>query len=151
MKSIELPTRERESPDIRSSIGYKNTTLEKCFLSKMFVKLVKSDISRAPTWWMSFKNTVAAATLECTVISDVGPAKVTLEAEYAGETEVEYDYIMNSDYKTHAGFWWGSRLSNAYFIGILTAASQIPSINVVSETLPNQARLTFNGNLSKTE
>ncbi|KAH0422753.1 hypothetical protein CcaCcLH18_12630 [Colletotrichum camelliae] len=151
VKSIELPTRDDKSPDIRSSIGYKNTTLEGCFLSQMFIKLMKSDPARLPSWWISFKNTVAAATLQCTVVSDVGLAEVTMEAEYEGETEPVYDYVMDSNYKTRASVWWGTRLSNAYFIGILSAASQIPGVDVLGETHLNRARLTFNRNSSKTE
>ncbi|KAK2730589.1 hypothetical protein CKAH01_02417 [Colletotrichum kahawae] len=151
VKSIELPTRDDESPDIRSSIGYKNTTLEGCFMSQMFIKLMKSDPARLPSWWISFKNTVAAATLQCTVVSDVGLAEVTMEAEYEGETEPVYDYVMDSNYKTRASVWWGTRLSNAYFIGILSAASQIPGVDVLGETYLNRARLTFNRNSSKTD
>ncbi|EQB47315.1 hypothetical protein CGLO_13556 [Colletotrichum gloeosporioides Cg-14] len=74
-----------------------------------------------------------------------------MEAEYEGETEPVYDYVMDSNHKTRASFWWGTRLSNAYFIGILSAASQIPGVEVVSETYLNRARLIFNGNRSKSD
>ncbi|KAF6795364.1 hypothetical protein CMUS01_15939 [Colletotrichum musicola] len=127
---LHVPGADGEAPDVRSSIGYKNTTLEGCFLKKMFVKSVKSDLSKSPTRWMSFKHTVAAATLQCSVLADVGVAEVTLQADYEGETEIEFDYVMDSNYKTRASIWWGTRLSNAYFIAILAAASQIPSIDV---------------------
>ncbi|KAJ0343311.1 hypothetical protein COL922a_000040 [Colletotrichum nupharicola] len=74
-----------------------------------------------------------------------------MEAEYEGETEPVYDYVMDSNHKTRASVWWGTRLSNAYFIGILSAASQVPGVDVLGETYLNRARLTFNRNLSKTE
>ncbi|KAF4929525.1 hypothetical protein CGCF245_v012083 [Colletotrichum fructicola] len=77
--------------------------------------------------------------------------QVTMEAEYEGETEPVYDYVMDSNHKTRASVWWGTRLSNAYFIGILSAASQVPGVDVLGETYLNRARLTFNRNLSKTE
>ncbi|KAF4895588.1 hypothetical protein CGCF415_v011868 [Colletotrichum fructicola] len=77
--------------------------------------------------------------------------QVTMEAEYEGETEPVYDYVMDSNHKTRASVWWGTRLSNAYFIGILSAASQVPGVDVLGETYLNRARLTFNRNLSKTD
>ncbi|KAK1841288.1 hypothetical protein CCHR01_16085 [Colletotrichum chrysophilum] len=77
--------------------------------------------------------------------------QVTMEAEYEGETEPVYDYVMDSNHKTRASVWWGTRLSNAYFIGILSAASQVPGVDVLGETYLNRARLNFDRNLSKTD
>ncbi|KAF4812544.1 hypothetical protein CGCSCA5_v009119 [Colletotrichum siamense] len=75
-----------------------------------------------------------------------------MEAEYEGETEPVYDYVMDSNYRTRASVWWGTRLSNAYFIGILSAASQIADVDVDGiKTYLNRARLTFNGNRSKSD
>ncbi|KAF4813981.1 hypothetical protein CGCTS75_v013527 [Colletotrichum tropicale] len=64
---------------------------------------------------------------------DVIP-NVTLEAEYHGRGEHFYDYILDANYKTHASVWWGTRLSNIYYTGILTAISQIEKL---TEVIPN--------------
>ncbi|KAJ4258857.1 hypothetical protein NW762_007944 [Fusarium torreyae] len=57
-------------------------------------------------------------------MSSLGLMNLTLGVEYNGEGDHIYDYVIEDDYKTHASTWWGTRLMNAYFTGILTTMSQ---------------------------
>ncbi|TDZ75013.1 Non-reducing end alpha-L-arabinofuranosidase BoGH43A [Colletotrichum trifolii] len=135
------------SPDIRSAIGYKNTALQDCYLKDLLIILYKSDPSELPSWWLTFKNSVVeSAVLQCNVLSDAGLAEVTLQADYHGETEKNYDYVIDSNHKTRASVWWGTRLSNAYFIGILAAAARVPKIEEHDGTFLNRARIRFTAN-----
>ncbi|KAK2748801.1 hypothetical protein CKAH01_18057 [Colletotrichum kahawae] len=107
------------------AIGYRNTTLEDCHLDTLEINLIKSDNAQPPSWWLSWGRSTVAASLRCVVISDSGLVDVTIDAEYSGESDVIYDYVLDDDYETRSSVWWGSRLSNAYFGGVLTATSQV--------------------------
>ncbi|EQB48054.1 hypothetical protein CGLO_12750 [Colletotrichum gloeosporioides Cg-14] len=108
------------------AIGYRNTTLEDCHLDTLKINLIKSDNTQGPSWWLSWGRSTVAANLRCIIISDSGLVDVTIDAEYSGESDaVIHDYVLDDDYETSSSVWWGSRLSNAYLGGVLTATSQV--------------------------
>ncbi|KAL3293216.1 hypothetical protein RB213_005212 [Colletotrichum asianum] len=125
------------------AIGYRNTTLEDCHLDTLKINLIKSDNAQPPSWWLSWGRSTVAASLRCVVISDSGLVDVTIDAEYSGESDVIYDYVLDDDYETRSSVWWGSRLSNAYFGGVLTAASQVV---VGDDQYLTSAQLSFTAN-----
>ncbi|KAF4908983.1 hypothetical protein CGCF415_v006271 [Colletotrichum fructicola] len=125
------------------AIGYRNTTLEDCHLDTLKINLIKSDNAQPPSWWLSWGRSTVAASLRCVVISDSGLVDVTIDAEYSGESDVIYDYVLDDDYETRSSVWWGSRLSNAYFGGVLTATSQVV---VGDDQYLTSAQLSFTAN-----
>ncbi|KAF4961849.1 hypothetical protein FSARC_10035 [Fusarium sarcochroum] len=82
-----------------------------------------------PSWWLSWITSFPTATASCTVMSNMGLMNLTLGVEYDGEGDHIYNYVIQDDYKTHASTWWGTRLLNAYFTGILTTMSQTQQLN----------------------
>ncbi|KAF3810930.1 hypothetical protein GCG54_00003108 [Colletotrichum gloeosporioides] len=109
-----------------ASFTSRNTTLEDCHLDTLKINLIKSDNTQGPSWWLSWGRFTVAANLRCIIISDSGLVDVTIDAEYSGESDaVIHDYVLDDDYETSSSVWWGSRLSNAYLGGVLTATSQV--------------------------
>ncbi|KAK1851836.1 hypothetical protein CCHR01_05531 [Colletotrichum chrysophilum] len=84
------------------AIGYRNTTLEDCHLDTLKINLIKSDNAQPPSWWLSWGRSTVAASLRCVVISDSGLVDVTIDAEYSGESDVIYDYVLDDDYETRS-------------------------------------------------
>lgn len=125
VKSITSSMNETQKPTSLPSVPYLNNTLENCFLTKAALNLHKSDTAARATWWLSWKTSYTVATASCLIVTDLGTVNLTLGVQYAGENDYVYDYVIDDNYTTHASTWWGTRLSNAYFAGILASMSQI--------------------------
>lgn len=125
VKKIEVPGNDTRT---LPAIGYRNTTLENCRLSEIRLLLARTLGSEGPSWWYAYRKSTVATTLRCSVPFDSGVAEITLTAEAIGSSST-YDYIIDDDYKTRASVWWGTRLSQAYFVGVLAAAAEAPFEN----------------------
>lgn len=53
---------------------------------------------------------------------------MTITTEYSGSGDQIYSYVIEDDYKTHASVWWGTRLLNAYWNGVLATASRMTEV-----------------------
>jgi len=101
------------------STPYLNNVLEDCRLDKVAISLVKSDISFPPTWWVSWSPSETTASAFCTIVSESGSTNVSIQTTFGGSKQgsLNYDYIIEDNYTTHASFWWRTRLLNAYWVG----------------------------------
>ncbi|KAF9878819.1 hypothetical protein CkaCkLH20_03719 [Colletotrichum karsti] len=142
VKKINIPGNDTHVASTLPAIGYKNTTLDNCRVSELKLLLARSPNSGANSWWFSFKRSTVATTLRCTVVYDSGVADVTLGAEYFGSVST-YEYIIDDNYNKSASVWWGTRLSNAYFTGVLAAAAQA---TLPPDRFINDAELTYTEN-----
>ncbi|TDZ38563.1 hypothetical protein C8035_v004821 [Colletotrichum spinosum] len=123
----------------RSTVGYKNNTFHNCVPTRIAFKLRKVDTA-APSWWLSWSDSsTMEATVKCGIITDDGLIDVTLAIVDASHGDRDYGYVVNDDYRTHASVWWGTRLLNAYWNGVMSAASQMGD----SEGYVIRAGLTF--------
>ncbi|PNP82744.1 hypothetical protein FNYG_03975 [Fusarium nygamai] len=125
--SVKALTSSDDDLDFRKtypSIAYLNNTLEDCYLTKLDINLRKSDARASNSWWLSWITTFTEATASCNVMTSEGLVNITLGVEYTGQSDHIYDYVIEDDYKTHASTWWGTRLLNIYFTGILSTMSQ---------------------------
>ncbi|XXG95603.1 hypothetical protein Hte_001871 [Hypoxylon texense] len=108
------------------SVPYLNNTLEDCHTDDVKINFVKSDLSSPPdSWWISWGPSGTVTKAHCTVLSESGPANLTLGVEYRGIGGHGYDYVINDNYTTHASVWWGTRLLNAYWHSVMTVMSQV--------------------------
>ncbi|KAF4342813.1 hypothetical protein FBEOM_3221 [Fusarium beomiforme] len=124
VKGINLLNDDSEVQKTYPSIPYINNTLEDCYLSRIDINLRKSDARASSSWWLSWITTFTEATVSCNVMTSEGRVNLTLGVEYKGQSDHLYDYVIEDDYKTRASTWWGTRLLNVYFTGILTTMSQ---------------------------
>ncbi|KAF5609761.1 uncharacterized protein FSUBG_3758 [Fusarium subglutinans] len=125
--SVKALTSSDNDSDFRKtypSIAYLNNTLENCYLTKVDINLRKSDARASNSWWLSWITTFTDATASCNVMTSEGLVNITLGVEYTGQSDHIYNYVIEDDYKTHASTWWGTRLLNIYFTGILSTMSQ---------------------------
>ncbi|TDZ25562.1 hypothetical protein Cob_v001817 [Colletotrichum orbiculare MAFF 240422] len=123
----------------RSTVGYKNNTFHNCVPTRIAFKLRKVDTA-APSWWLSWSDSsTMEATVKCGIITDDGLIDVTLAIVDASHGDRDYGYVVNDDYRTRASIWWGTRLLNAYWNGVMSAASQMGD----SEGYVIRAGLTF--------
>ncbi|KXH50309.1 hypothetical protein CSAL01_09265 [Colletotrichum salicis] len=113
-----------------SSLNYKNNTLESCSPKSIALKLKKSDTAVPPaaSWWLSYGESTMKATVDCTVVTDDGLMTITLITEEASGGDHDYSYVIEDDYRTHASVWWGTRLLNAYWSGVMTVAANMTNI-----------------------
>ncbi|OHE99469.1 hypothetical protein CORC01_05269 [Colletotrichum orchidophilum] len=119
------------STSSRSTLNYKNNTLQHCTPKQIVLKLKKVDtaVPPSPSWWLSWTDSTMEATVDCTIMTDDGPVNITLVTEDTGEGDHDYSYVIEDDYRTHASVWWGTRLLNAYWNGVMTAASNMTEID----------------------
>lgn len=69
------------------------------------------------------------ATVDCTVVTESGRVTITLVTEdVTGEGPHDYSYVIEDDYEKRASVWWGTRLLNAYWSGVMTAAANMTNI-----------------------
>ncbi|KAH0542166.1 hypothetical protein FGG08_003387 [Glutinoglossum americanum] len=126
----------------RSSISYHNNLLTNCEINVIGVYLKKADISKPNKnnlWW-SWMDSSADAVARCDIINDDGFFTLEFLVKYATMVE-DYSYIAVDDATTHASFWWGTRLLNAYFIGTQYVMSgQLPDSN---DNTPVYTHATF--------
>ncbi|KAK1700904.1 hypothetical protein BDP55DRAFT_538006 [Colletotrichum godetiae] len=113
-----------------SSLNYKNNTLESCSPKSIALKLKKSDTAVPPaaSWWLSYGKSTMMATVDCTIVTDDGIVTITLVTEEASGGDHDYSYVIEDDYRTHASVWWGTRLLNAYWSGVMTVAANMTNI-----------------------
>ncbi|KAK1599778.1 uncharacterized protein LY79DRAFT_586346 [Colletotrichum navitas] len=110
----------RSQPAIR----YKNNVLRDCVPTTINLRLRKVDTA-APSWWISWLESTAEATVRCGVVTDDGLVTITLATTGVGRGDRKYGYVVNDDYQTRAGVWWGTRLLNTYWSGVMSVASQM--------------------------
>lgn len=107
-----------------SQLSYLNNILRNCRVKSVDVFLRKADDSVPPSHWWSWAFSYAVAEAECEVINEAGLFILGFSIRY--ETPAKsYDYVSIDDYVTHASVWWGTRLLDNYFNGILTMMSQL--------------------------
>ncbi|KAI9774453.1 MAG: hypothetical protein M1839_001736 [Geoglossum umbratile] len=115
----------------RSSISYHNNALTNCEINSVSVYLRKADLSKPKDnnlWW-SWMDSSADAVARCDILKDDGFFTLEFLVKYATLVE-DYSYIAVDDATTHASFWWGARLLNAYFIGTeYVMSGQLPDSN----------------------
>ncbi|KAK1480180.1 hypothetical protein CCUS01_00737 [Colletotrichum cuscutae] len=113
-----------------SSLNYKNNTLESCSPKSIVLKMKKGDtaVPPAPSWWLSYGESTMDATVDCTVVTDDGPVIITLITEENSGGDHTYSYVIEDDPGTHASVWWGTRLLNAYWSGVMTVAANMTNI-----------------------
>lgn len=68
------------------------------------------------------------ATVDCTVVTDDGLVTITLVTEENSGGDHDYSYVIEDDPGTHASVWWGTRLLNAYWSGVMTVAANMTNI-----------------------
>ncbi|KAF6803188.1 hypothetical protein CSOJ01_11053 [Colletotrichum sojae] len=114
----------------RSTMSYKNNTLTDCVPTTIELRLRKVDTAVPPAapWWMSWTDSTMTATLDCVVVTDDGPMTVTLVAADTGSGDHTYDYVVDDD-SARGGFWWGTRLLNAYWNGVMTTAAHMTNLD----------------------
>ncbi|KAK1972815.1 hypothetical protein LY78DRAFT_687976 [Colletotrichum sublineola] len=109
------------------SVRYKNNVLRDCVPTVIDLKLRKVDTA-ASSWWISWLDSTTAATVNCGVITDDGLVTITLTTIDTGKSDHNYGYVVNDDHQTHASVWWGTRLLNAYWNGVMSVASQMTQL-----------------------
>lgn len=150
--SVKALTSSNDDSDFRKtypSIAYLNNTLEDCYLTKVDINLRKSDARASKSWWLSWITTFTDATASCKVMTSEGLVNITLGVEYTGQSDHIYDYVIEDDYKTHASTWWGTRLLNIYFTGILTTMSQTQDLGDDSYWMTGGITFTTNPNIKE--
>ncbi|EXF83778.1 hypothetical protein CFIO01_01505 [Colletotrichum fioriniae PJ7] len=112
------------------SLNYKNNTLQGCSPKSIVLKMKKSDtaVPPAPSWWLSYGESKMEATVDCTVVTDDGLVTITLVTEENSGGDHDYSYVIEDDPGTHASVWWGTRLLNAYWSGVMTVAANMTNI-----------------------
>ncbi|KAH6886829.1 hypothetical protein B0T10DRAFT_442949 [Thelonectria olida] len=105
------------------SVAYLDNTLDDCFLSKLKFNLEKEDKSTSTSSWLSWTSSMTT-TASCILVTDSGAMSLSLGVEYVADTAHEYMYVLEDNRTTHASVWWGTRLLNAYFTGVLQVMSQ---------------------------
>lgn len=69
--------------------------------------------------------------------------KLVLSVDYPATGDPsDFQYIIDANYTTHASVWWGTRLLNAYWAGLLTTMSQVST----GENYINHAEFTWSIN-----
>ena len=128
-------------------VAYRNNTLMSCELISASLRLNKGDAAPPPSWWVSWSQSSVLAVASCAIDLEAGSVMVMLSAEYDGRGDRVYDYVLVDDIKRAASVWWGTRLLNAYWTGVLTTMARIPSQNnsVVNHTVFNFKQQTGNG------
>ncbi|EGU77887.1 hypothetical protein FOXB_11601 [Fusarium oxysporum f. sp. conglutinans Fo5176] len=150
--SVKALTSSDDDSDFRKtypSIAYLNNTLEDCYLTRVDINLRKSDARASNSWWLSWITTFTDATASCNVMTSEGLVNITLGVEYIGQSDHIYDYVIEDDYKTHASTWWGTRLLNVYFTGILSTMSQTQYLGDDSYWMTGGITFTTNPNIKE--
>ncbi|EWZ01338.1 hypothetical protein FOYG_00988 [Fusarium oxysporum NRRL 32931] len=152
--SVKALTSSDDDSDFREtypSIAYLNNTLEDCYLTRVDINLRKSDARASNSWWLSWITTFTDATASCNVMTSEGLVNITLGVEYTGQSDHIYDYVIEDDYKTHASTWWGTRLLNVYFTGILSTMSQTQDLGDDSYWMTGGITFTTNPNIKDSQ
>ncbi|KAF2182930.1 hypothetical protein K469DRAFT_690384 [Zopfia rhizophila CBS 207.26] len=88
------------------------------FDKQLSIYLRRADMAKPDKvyrWW-SWMDNSADAVARCDIVNNEGFFALELLVKY--DTMVEYyGYIAVNNATTHASFWWGARLLNAYFVG----------------------------------
>ncbi|KAF2728701.1 hypothetical protein EJ04DRAFT_503614 [Polyplosphaeria fusca] len=105
----------------RSSISYHNSDLFNCETNDIGIYLRKADGSKpmGGNWdnlWWSWMDSTADAIARCDMYNDEGYFTLEFHVEYKPFV-TDYSYLAVENATTHASFWWGARLLNAYFLG----------------------------------
>ncbi|KAH8881958.1 hypothetical protein GQ53DRAFT_886259 [Thozetella sp. PMI_491] len=105
------------------SVQYLNNTLEGCITDSVVVDLHKNDLTLPPyAWWISWSpSSTATATARCTIMSEDAPTNITLQVRYSGAGDGTYSYVVSQNFSDHASLWWGTRLLNVYWSGVMSA------------------------------
>lgn len=121
--SISRPSASIQGFTSLSSIPYLNNTLEDCRLDKVSITLIKADLAPPPGWWISWTPSYATTSAICLIMTESGPTTITLQTPYQTLGDSSYSYVVEDNYTTHASIWWGTRLLNAYWIGLESVMS----------------------------
>lgn len=64
--------------------------------------------------------------MQCSIETEIGSVDLTFRVTYAGSGGglTGYDYVIKDNYTTHASIWWGTRLIDAYWNGIMSVMSE---------------------------
>lgn len=107
-----------------SQLSYLNNVLQNCQVKSINVYLRKADFSLpGHSFWWSWGLSFAAAEAECEVTTEGGLFTLHFSVRYETHPK-SYDFVIIDDYDTHASIWWGTRLLDNYFNGLLTMMSQ---------------------------
>ena len=128
----------------KPTISYKNNRLTDCELKSVGISLYKGDIAPpSKTYrWTSWVQSTADALAFCTITTDKGQFKLWFSTDYITYVE-HFDYIATDNATTAAPFWWGSRLMNTYFVGVLSVMSGLLPDNNDKTPMYSRARLTY--------
>lgn len=109
------------------SASYLNNILENCITESVIVDLHKSDFTNPnQSWWISWSpSSSAVATAHCTIMSDSAPTNITVQVRYSGAGDEVYSYIISDNYTINSSVWWGTRLLNAYWSGVLSTMAMV--------------------------
>ncbi|KAI0528128.1 hypothetical protein F5B22DRAFT_583794 [Xylaria bambusicola] len=111
------------------SVLYYNNTLEDCHTLAVEIHLLKEGQATPPSWWISWRNSYAKATAQCSIMSESGPSNITLRVTYSSsqtrpyDDSIIYENFISDNITTHASMWWGSRLVEAALYGVMTTMS----------------------------
>ncbi|KAI0394598.1 hypothetical protein F5Y17DRAFT_427399 [Xylariaceae sp. FL0594] len=116
-----------DRPTVLPSVLYFNNTLENCHMQKVDINLLKEGT--AHFWWISWRNSESSATVQCSIVSESGYSNITLRASYKRtgavnnpyDNVVIYDHVINDNATTHASAWWGTRLIESVWYGVMTS------------------------------
>lgn len=115
----------------RASVSYHNNTLTDCEINNVGISLKKTDFakpSREYRWHPLIPST-ADAVAHCNISTDEGPFRLEFKTEYITYVE-SFKFMAMNDPTSHATFWWGARLLNAYFVGTeYVMSGPLPDMN----------------------
>lgn len=105
-----------------------NNTLENCYVFEFKVNLRKDD-SAGKSTWLSRTTSFTSAKATCFIVTTEGSVELTLNVDDTADTAHTYSYVIEDNYMTHASIWWGTRLLNVYYTGVLEVMSQMDREN----------------------
>ncbi|CAI6339316.1 unnamed protein product [Periconia digitata] len=133
-----------QSPEDRSSLSYLNNELQNCDVRQISLNMRRTEKSNPDTnyrWWRWMDST-AEAQARCDIVNNNGKFTIEFVHKYEGIDD-DYSYIALNDATSHASFWWGARLMNAYFAGV-KFIMQLPMPNIDnSEWMTSRATISY--------
>jgi hypothetical protein len=115
----------------RASLSYHNNTLTDCEIHEVGISLQNSGFAKPKGKypWEPWIISTADAVARCNITTDEGPLRLEFKTDYKTYIE-DFSWIAVGDPTSHAMFWWGARLMNAYFVGTQYAMSgPLPDTN----------------------
>jgi len=130
------------------ALAYLNNTLENCQVENIIIYLKRADQSAPPdsAWW-SWDDSSASALVNCTVQTGSGLVDASFSTSYK-QGPRDYNYLIQTNTTRLSSLWWGTRLMNLYWNGLLTAMA----VTIYNETdyTPrwDKGQITFQPNMT---